>query len=604
VRKRRLKKEINMKSNHKFSKKPIYASNNNPDSYSNSSFISNNLTNSSNIGQGSIELFSQNYSEINRVPINIFLANPCVKKYQRNIKSNELLKHSFRNLFHSVGTGISRSELSYDNRSQSLKYSTKRKIRVDSILKIFTPVLDRLLNKKLEQRLDSYIHKIQMIRTESCYISGFVPMTKCKYQIKIAVATDSSENFIKINSPGANISYQILDDKTIVLKSYYQNNHSESKKFKKLLIENFNACTTFDIYFDGFKKMNTIYYGKQFIETPFYNLDRQNLPYPDFSNGWIKFTNYIVGSGKFIDVKIIEITQTAERYFITAIGDSKSLPYGLDGPHPYEMVNKGISYMKKQGNRGTIWFDIIYINDTEYVDYLRNLVRNESWEVGIHYSKSLSDMPLEELYELMEKEFEIISQKIGKKPVTWCSLRNKDNNIHVKYGYDKFGMIWRNGETGVNGEFNVGNLDDQYIEWWNRGCQAGIIHPVFTHRTDEDPAISWSISYSKFIDWIDTYNSKNIDLIPFGEWWKINSNTYQASFKFIKLKDNFIIFTAHTNSYPALINVNIKADKDTEVYDETTECIVKWDIQNDKSIVFWIEDEHTYRIKSRADTPL
>ena len=60
----------------------------------------------------------------------------------------------------------------------------------------------------------------------------------------------------------------------------------------------------------------------------------------------------------------------------------------------------------------------------------------------------------------MDEESEYVYEQIGKRPTSWCCLRNRDNITHAIYAYNKLGMYWRNGESGVHAEKDVGNLDD------------------------------------------------------------------------------------------------------------------------------------------------
>ncbi|NPE28445.1 hypothetical protein HNV12_10830 [Methanococcoides sp. SA1] len=422
-------------------------------------------------------------------------------------------------------------------------------------------------------------------------------MHRCNYQIMIGIERDDPDNYVQINSPGAKITCRILDNNTWVIKSYYQSSQSLAPMFKELLIPDVTEGLTLNITFDGVNKTNTIYCSEDSsINTPFYAINRRELPYPDFACGWIKFANYVVGRGTFINTKIFEIIQTAQRNFITSIGDKRILPYGIDGPHNYETIKNGISYMVKNDNKGTIWFDVTYMDDEAHIEYLRDLVRNEAWEVGIHYSESLNSMPLKRSYELMENEYKIISQKIGSNPTTWCSLRNGDELMHAAYAYDKFGMIWRNGDAGIHAESFVGNLDDRTWQWWEKASCAGMSTPLFTHRTDEDPAIPWSISYRNFIAGMDNYNARDINIVPFGRWWNINSNTNQATFNDIESNGRTTTFKAFTNGAYALANVNISANRNTKVHDGTVGEGVKWEQKLDGSITFKVENKHRYKI--------
>ena len=120
--------------------------------------------------------------------------------------------------------------------------------------------------------------------------------------------------------------------------------------------------------------------------------------------------------------------------------------------------------------------------------------------------------------------------------------------------------------------------------------------PVFTHELDRDPAIKYSISHSKFRTWVDNYYSNDIPVISFYEYNQVNRNTYDAYFDDIEYNKSRITFDAHTNGYQALVNVNVTAGEDTQVYDDTTDKAIDYTLEKDKSINFWVENNHTYSI--------
>jgi hypothetical protein len=239
--------------------------------------------------------------------------------------------------------------------------------------------------------------------------------------------------------------------------------------------------------------------------------------------------------------------------------------------------------------------DIGECNKTD-LDYLRYLVTNDSWETGIHFSKELNNLPLEEANKTMDAEYEYVYEKIGKKPTSWCSLRNNDGIKNAIYAYNKYGMYWRNGDSGVEAETMVGNLYDDTWKWWEPASYAGMTHPVFTHQLDKDPAIKYSISYSKFKTWVDNYYSNNISIMPFYEYNLISRNTYYAYFDNISSSGNLISFKAHTNGVKSYINVNVTAVNDTQVYDRTLNESLRYTLEGDKSINVWAENNHTYEV--------
>jgi hypothetical protein len=175
-------------------------------------------------------------------------------------------------------------------------------------------------------------------------------------------------------------------------------------------------------------------------------------------------------------------------------------------------------------------------------------------------------------------------------------LRNNDNITHAVYAYNKLGMYWRNGESGVHAEKVVGNLDDDTWLWWESASHAGMSHPVFTHQLDKDPANIYSISYSKFKNWVNNYDSNNVSIVSFYEYSQISRNTHDAYFDNISSNGDLLSFDAHTNGVRSFINVNVTAGNDTQVYDCTLNKFLNYTVEQDQSIIFWAENNHTYNV--------
>ena len=172
-----------------------------------------------------------------------------------------------------------------------------------------------------------------------------------------------------------------------------------------------------------------------------------------------------------------------------------------------------------------------------------------------------------------------------------------DNVRFANYVYDTFNMVWRNGDTGVHAEQNVGGLDDASWEWWNLASMAGIIYPVFIHQTDRDPARRYSISYSNFKKWIDNYHDNAISIIPFYEWWRINANTYDMVITNISIQNHTLRFRVKTNGERGLVNVNISAGSGLIIKDLQTNEIIPWTTDyNDNSVIFYVASDHEYAI--------
>jgi hypothetical protein len=560
-----------------------------------------NSKNIENINQGNITLFSQNYSEINNIPSNIFIVP---------IQNTTNFDSIYSTIY-----GIHKSEILFDNTSKELRYTTTRNSLLipHSLLSYVDNISCCEIIQWVEQLIKpSYIvtfckfSSIPIIdyleeptQSGSLYVCDLTPMVKCAYEISMDINTDDPQSFVEFDSAGSKLIVREIDNNT-VLKSYFQTD-SGDMGCKSISIGNDTEKSYFKIIFDGENKTNTICAKNgSYIVTPFYNLERQKLPYVDFSNGHIKFTSFILGEGTYIGVNISSVNQKADRKFITPIGNSKMVAFGLDGPHPRNTIEQGINYLNSKDDSGTLWFDMGFLkncNETD-LEYLRNLVNNDSWEAGIHFSKELNSLPIEETYKTMDEESEYVYEKIGKKPTSWCSLRNSDNITHAIYAYKKWGMYWRNGDSGVYAEKIVGNLYDNTWVWWEQASRAGMSHPVYTHQLDKDPAIKYSISYPKFKTWVDNYCLNNVSIVSFYEYGQINRNTYDAYFDNISSNGNLIKFNAHTNGIRSLINVNITAGNDIQVYDCTFSKFLKFALEQDKSITFWAENNHTYNLLS------
>ncbi|MGB9927754.1 MAG: hypothetical protein ACPK85_05050 [Methanosarcina sp.] len=559
----------------------------------------NEIKTGENFNQGTITLFSQNYSELNNFPQNVFIGK---------LQSNKLYDKIYLEIY-----GESDSQVFFNNTSEELKYTVKRTPPI--IPCSLLPEVDNLSSFGVKEYVDHFkkaleicsfcnctcipvIHYLEGPRQAGClYICNLTPMTNCRYEISMDMNADNPGSFVELDSPGSKLIIHEINQ-TKILRSYYRDS-SGSLKHKKITVGNSSEKSDFKIDFDGYNKTNTIYVKSgEFIVTPFYNNDRQNLPYIDFSNGYIKFTSLIIGEGTFLDVDIYSINQTAERKLITPIGNSRMIPFGLDGPYPRNTTEKGIAYLNNKGYQGTIWFDVNALklyNNTD-LEYLRNLALNNSWDVGIHYSKELNSLSCAEAYSLMAREYQEIYEKIGKKPTSWCCLRNRDNLTHAVYAYEKFGMIWRNGGSGVHAEQDIGNLDDDTWEWWEPASRAGMTHPVFSHQLDPDPAIKYSISLPKFQNWVDNYNSTGVSIGSFYAYEQANRNTYEAFFDRIEHNENFLTFTAHTNGASSLVNVNVNSGINPKVYDTDTGNSLEYKIEPDSSIDFWVENNHTYMV--------
>ncbi|MDD1699565.1 MAG: hypothetical protein LUQ04_02100, partial [Methanoregula sp.] len=393
--------------------------------------------------QGKIILSHQNFAEIKQVPQNFFLGSPSL--------------NGFFGRIYCFFWGEQKSGIRHDN-EKCIIFTTRRINFFPWLRNIQLFFLFDFVQFNFIKTIFKIFFSGDNPKKESLFIGGLVPMTKCEYSIELE--KPSEKGFVIIQTTGGKFIIDRKNSTEYCVDSYFRNTLNKFE-FKRTIIPTTEGKIFLKILFDGITKTNTISGNEQNpITTPFYAISRSHLKYPSFSNGYIKISNIALPNQDTSTVFLYSISQAAQRKLITPIGEKKSQPFGFDGPHSHTTIKNGLLYMKKFGCRGTFWFDILYLNDENYTAFLRTLIQHESWEAGIHYSKSLRTLSSDEANKLISEEYDLISSQLNTSLKSWCSFRNGDNVYFANYVYDKFKMIWRNGDTGVQSEQNVGGLED------------------------------------------------------------------------------------------------------------------------------------------------
>jgi hypothetical protein len=536
--------------------------------------------------QGKIILFHQNFAGINKLPHNCFIGSPA--------------PDGFLGKIYGFFWGEQKSDLNHDNK-KCMGYTTRRTNFFPWLFNIHLFSLFNFVQFESIKKLFKIFFITDNPKKSSLFIGSFIPMTKCEFVIELE--NTSEKGFTIIQTPCAKIVVDRRKRGEYYIDSFFRD-ISEKFNYKRTIVPTKDGKLLLKILFNGIDKTNTISGNNQEpISTPFYSQNSSQLKYPSFSHGYIKISNIVLPNHESSTVQLYEISQAATRKFITPIGDKNIQPCGFDGPHGYSTLNHGLGYMKKSGYRGTIWFDILYLKDENYTVFLKSLIQNDSWEAGIHFSKSLTTLSFPEADKLISDEYNHLSSLLDTPLKSWCSLRNGDTELFANYIFDKYQMIWRNGETGVFSEPDVGNLEDATWEWWNSASKSGMTYPAFTHQTDSEPAIRYSISYSKFKTWVDNYKANGISIVPFHEWWLINTNASTMLITNISVEDQVLKFKIQTNGERGLVNINIPAEKELTIIDLHSREIINWTAHMDNSITFSIRSNHEYEIISPSITP-
>lgn len=273
------------------------------------------------------------------------------------------------------------------------------------------------------------------------------------------------------------------------------------------------------IYVNGVKKLTTAYTRYCPISL--------STAYDPFVNPFVHFELGPVPPGQTGRLRLYSIEQTVPEYsYVTPVSNPRVISFGVD-LHPWNTVKNGLSLV----DGGTIWADVAALRKYSKADLdaLKSLIAG-GFELGIHYSARLTDLPLNDSLRLMDDETSQIRDDFGQSPTTWCSLQGADNDTHCNYAYTKLGMVSRNGPNGsAAGLSAIANLGDNCWTFWNTASAAGIVVPSFSHELDVTPAINWSISAANFQTFVSNYHASGLRFVGFRQYWETAQNSYHTA---------------------------------------------------------------------------
>ncbi len=457
---------------------------------------------------GNMTVFSQNYTSMNMVPDNVFITSDLEP---------------------------------YTPVNQTLTYSNRNNcIRLEAIEGVFGKLVVSGLSPSL-----------------STTVSFDIEMGRTNYNAELNIFAGNAWLIAKImdNAPSD----------TLRIYSYYYNPKLVYRQFEVINTGTDDYCRFhLSISTDCQNKTNTIYInGKKKITCPilWYDEDYSPTSYNSFMNPFAYFYFSLITPGDLAYLQLYSISQTIPKNrYITPISDPRIVPFGIDGPHPLEYVDDGLALMTANGQRGTIWADPLYIKDYSPEDlmYLKQLIFEKGWELGIHYSERLNTLKWEDAKTLMDSEYNYITTAFGTNPKSWCSLGNADNTTHADYAYLNLGMVWRNAKNGVGIFSNVGNLMDEDWGFWANASKAGAVIPSFTHRLDTDPAIMFSVGPRNLSTFIYNYKNKNIQIVGYREYWENVQNSFHTVISNFQLeKGSYLNFTVENISGTSRLFISI-----------------------------------------------
>ena len=433
-------------------------------------------------------------------------------------------------------------------------------------------------------------------------VGGLSPGTVIKYSILMDLDRTNSNSAVIIRGAGIGVTVQKLASEALRIRSYYHRpDGASTSSYVDVPSSAYPRPFSVTIDFDGINQRVTAGAHGYSVMTP---MDGKAVPnYHQLSGTIIRFDPEPARTGE-MTVRLYGITETVTRKgVITAIGDPKLVSFGMDGPCAPGTWENSAAAVTASGGQYTIWADTSGLaHYPQNVAAVTSLL-NQGYELGIHFSQRLSDHP--NPYPVIDQETAQITALFGRQPTSWCALQNADNGTLATYIYNKYGMIWRNGQMGVGELPNVPNLYEDPWPWWDAATQAGITIRAFTHQTDVARPIIYSIGPQHFATFLSRYHARGMTLTPFINWYKVGANTCDATFTENTDSSASLNFTAHTNGYPARVEVDLPYADGNRVYNvsdgmSTVRCIEAID----GKMQFYVSDGSTYCITALPPPPL
>jgi hypothetical protein len=429
--------------------------------------------------------------------------------------------------------------------------------------------------------------------TGDVWVGGLTPAVNTTYNILMDTDSFSSSSYVQIIISGITVNVMRRSDDSYRIYQFYHRADGTAVTLEYMSVPAANVTHPFvlSIGYDGYNQTYTTSIGGYTNSSPL--MGGSGMPYTQISGTAIRFTKYQHSTETGLNFKLYSINQTVTKTGnITAIGDKSLVSFGLDKPHPANTWEDGAALITTNGGKGTIWADVTSLG-ADPADTVKPLLA-DGWELGIHFSTSLTSSNLTTANATIDSETATVAAAYGQAPTSWCSLQNGDNATHAAYAYTSKGMIWRNGRTG-GGEFsNIANLQNSTYPFWADASAAGITTRTFTHEIDVDPAIAYSIDPAKFNDWVDNYTTNNMTISPFINWYKTGENTNSATFTESIDHSAILKFTAHTNGYPAFVEIDHPYNATHYITNSTVNATVPFEESPDGNMQFYVSDGITY----------
>ena len=197
------------------------------------------------------------------------------------------------------------------------------------------------------------------------FVGGLSPSLSTTITIDMGMGRTEDHATVNVFAGGAWLAIRLRNgtptDDLIITSNYYTYSNPTLYSATSVTPDvGFSDGGRFEITIvsDCASRTNTIYLNDvEKLTTPYTRYLPYSLTtvYDPFVNPFIHFAFDSIYSGQTAYLQLYSIEQTVPKYsYITPISNPKLTSFGVDGPHPWDTVDYGLSLL----DHGTIWADV------------------------------------------------------------------------------------------------------------------------------------------------------------------------------------------------------------------------------------------------------
>lgn len=422
-------------------------------------------------------------------------------------------------------------------------------------------------NEYLTHDTHSYDFNITAASFGELYMGQLYPAGHTRFRINMSVkrnVTNANAHIYLGRMFDINV-YGFATQQRAVLNYYNESGVYKSEKAITL------TQSYIDLLIEQFPNGTTVLYNNKDLNQ---NFSTKYLLYDVYPYNYIS-ANLIriapnVDTGNSASFILYNFEQRVPKKTVTVYSDNSSFAFGFDGVR--QNYAGGTDYLKNNGQSATLWMQKSYydnLNPAQQAD-VKDLIYNQSFELGIHFTHSFTSMTLANAIAEMNDNMTQIENIFNLLPLSWESLGNADNSTHAQIMWANYSALWRNAPNSNAGAYSgIYSMyapstvsSDDNTKFWNIASQYKSFNPAYTHSVIDPLQESSSIDLTNFTNIMSNYTSSGVKIIPYARWYYESNNTVQPITN---------LYMSPTDSY---FNINTSGyNATTTIYDPNGEGV-------------------------------